>query len=168
MNVEFQNEIRKGFESSWVFKCKMCNLLTTINSESKALNYVPINKAVINGTYAIGIGYTQLAEFSASVDIPCMAPKTYTKHNDLLSIHVESTAWNAMQLAGVEEKKLALEAGDLDIDGIPMCPVIADGQWSKRSYKTKYDAFSGAVIIILLYTLLLVISVITNETYTII
>ena len=50
-----------------------------------------------------------------------------------------------MKLAGIEEKQLALEAGDVDIDGIPMCPVVADGQWSKRSYKTKYDAFSGAV-----------------------
>lgn len=82
----------------------MCNRFTTIESESKKLHYIPINKAVINGTYAIGIGYAQLAEFSASVDIPCMAPKTYSKHNDLFSIHVESTAWNAMQLAGIEEK----------------------------------------------------------------
>jgi len=40
---------------------------------------------------------------------------------------------------------LALEAGDIDSDGIPMCPVVADGQWGKRSYKTKYDALSGAV-----------------------
>lgn len=60
-----------------------------------------------------------------------------------------------MKLAGIEGKKLALEAGDLDIDDISMCPVIADNQWS--SYKTKYDAFSGAVIIILLYKLLLLI-----------
>jgi len=43
-------------------------------------------------------------------------------------------------------KKLAFEAGDIDSDGTPMCPVVADGQWSKRNYKTKYDAFSGAVI----------------------
>ncbi len=32
-----------------------------------------------------------------------------------------------------------------DDDGVPMCTVIADGQWSKRSYKTKYDALSGVV-----------------------
>jgi hypothetical protein len=30
-----------------------------------------------------------------------------------------------------------------------MCTVVADGQWEKRSYKTKYDALSGAVSIIL-------------------
>lgn len=50
-----------------------------------------------------------------------------------------------MKLAGIEEKRLALEAGDIDSDGIPMCPVVADGQWGKRSYKTKYDALSGSV-----------------------
>lgn len=33
------------------------------SSENKELNYIPINKAVVNGTYAIGIGYTQLDEF---------------------------------------------------------------------------------------------------------
>lgn len=61
-------------------------------------------------------------------------------------MHMETTAWNVMELAGIEEKKLVFEAGDIDSDGIPMCPVVADGQWSKRSNKTKYDDFSGAVI----------------------
>lgn len=72
MNVELINEITK-----WIFKCKMCNLLTTLESEKNDLNCIPINKAVVNGTYAIGIGYTQLAEFSASLDVPCMALDIY-------------------------------------------------------------------------------------------
>lgn len=50
-----------------------------------------------------------------------------------------------MKLAGTEEKQLALEAGDVDINGTPMCTAIADWQWTKRSYKTKYDALSGEV-----------------------
>lgn len=145
IDVEFVKEIRKGFESTWIFKCKMCNLLTTILSEAKKLEYIPINKAITNGTCAIGIGYTQLAELSASIDIPCMSPNTYIKLADILSEDIKDTAWNVMKLAGIEEKQLAMEAGDVDIDGIPMCPVVADGQWSKRSYKTKYDAYSGAV-----------------------
>lgn len=149
LNSELINEIQKGFETKWIFKCKMCNLLTTVESENKDPNYVPINKSVVNGTYAIGIGYTQLAEFSASLDVPCMAPTTYIKYSNEMSIHMETTAWSVMKLAGMEEKKLALEAGDIDSDGTPMCPVVADGQWSKRSYKTKYDAFSGAVIFLL-------------------
>lgn len=50
-----------------------------------------------------------------------------------------------MQKAGDEERQMALENGKVDVDGIPMCTVIADGQWSKRSYKSKYNALSGTV-----------------------
>lgn len=46
INVELINEIRRGFETTWIFKCKRCNLLTPIESEIKNLEYVPIN----NGT----------------------------------------------------------------------------------------------------------------------
>jgi len=65
------------------------------------------------------------------------------KITEIVSDEVKETAWDVMKKAGLEEKRLALEAGDIDFDGTPMCPVIADGQWSKRSYKTKYDEFSG-------------------------
>ena len=50
-----------------------------------------------------------------------------------------------MKQAGEEEKRIAIECGDVDLDGIPMCTVIVDGQWFKRSYKTKYDALFGVV-----------------------
>lgn len=147
MNVEFLNENTRGFTSSWTFICKMCNSKTIITSEDQNnLDIIPLNKAAVNATVAAGIGFTQLAELTAAMDILCMSPSTYSKYNDLLSKDVNETAWEAMRLAGIEEKRLALELDDLDEDGTPMCPVIADGQWSKRSYKTKYDALSGAVI----------------------
>jgi len=50
-----------------------------------------------------------------------------------------------MKLAGDEERKLAIQAGSVDNNGIPLITVVADAQWSKSSYKTKYDAFSGVV-----------------------
>jgi hypothetical protein len=50
-----------------------------------------------------------------------------------------------MKITGDEERYLAIEAGVVDIDGIPICTVVADGQFSKCSYKTKYDALSGVV-----------------------
>jgi len=74
-----------------------------------------------------------------------MTAKIYQKYNTTVGADIKSSAWDEMRLAGMEEKRLALQLGDIDEDGIPMCPVIADGQWSKRSYKIKYDALSGAV-----------------------
>lgn len=45
-------------------------------------------------------------------------------------------------------KTINIRSGcDVDTDGIPMCPVVEDGQWGKISYKTKYDSLSGAVIL---------------------
>jgi len=44
-----------------------------------------------------------------------------------------------------EEAKLALEDNCVTNDGIPLITVVADGTWSKRSYKTNYNALSGAV-----------------------
>jgi hypothetical protein len=126
----------------------MCNLITKIESE-KSESYIPINKAIVTATVGIGIGYTQLSEFSAILDIPYLSTNTYGKIFDELSTVIEQTAWEQMRLAGIEEKELAIEAGDIDTDGVPLCPVIADGQWGKRSYKTKYNALSGAVRIFL-------------------
>lgn len=74
-----------------------------------------------------------------------MAPKSYISIENILQKEIKNTAWAEMQKAGEEEKKIALDLGNVDTDGIPLITVVADGQCSKRSYKTKYDAFSGVV-----------------------
>jgi len=94
-----------------------------------------------------GIGYSQLTELSAIIDVPSMANATYQKVLSKMGDIVHETAWDEMKKAEDEERKIALEEGNIDEDGTPVCTVIADGQWSKRSYKTKYNALSGAVII---------------------
>jgi hypothetical protein len=38
-----------------------------------------------------------------------MAPTTYIKYNDKMDM--EATTWSIMKLAGIEERKLALETG---------------------------------------------------------
>lgn len=74
-----------------------------------------------------------------------MCNTTYIKLQNCISLVVQKTAWSEMQKAGDEERRMALENGEVDVDGIPMCTVIADGQWSKRSYKSMYNALSGTV-----------------------
>jgi len=83
----------------------MCNLITKIESE-KSESYIPINKAIVNGTVGIGIGYTQLCEFSAILEIPYLSTNTYGKIFDELSTVIEQTAWEQMRLAGIEEKNI--------------------------------------------------------------
>ncbi|KAL4122792.1 hypothetical protein QTP88_015067 [Uroleucon formosanum] len=154
VNMEFISENRNGFFSKFKFVCQMCKTTAIISSDSKEESRLPINEAITNGTVAIGIGQTQLFEFSAAIEIPCMSNTTFSRHHNLLSSSIHNLAWEEIRKAGEEEKQLVIAAGDVDAgdvdadDGIPFCTVVADGQWSKRSYKTKYDALSGVATII--------------------
>lgn len=95
--------------------------------------------------FTIGIGHAQLTELSASAEIPFLSSVGYLNNLSLVSQSIQDTALEQIIQAGIEERRLAIECGNVDKNGVPMCTVIADGQWSKRSYKTKYNAFSGAV-----------------------
>lgn len=53
--------------------------------------------------------------------------------------------WENIIEAGREELQLAQQVGDIDEEGNGLITVIADGAWSKRSYKVNYDAPSGVV-----------------------
>jgi len=75
-----------------------------------------------------------------------MANSTFSRQHEDLSSNIHNLAWDEIRKAGEEERQLAIEAEeDIDVDGIPFCSVVADGQWSKRSYKTKYDSLSEVV-----------------------
>lgn len=75
-----------------------------------------------------------------------MSLTTFLLVQQFISTRIHEVAEGQIKIAGDEERHLAIESGTIEyIDGIPMCTVVADGQWSKRSYKTKYDALSGVV-----------------------
>lgn len=107
-----------------------------------------INAAIVTAIVNTGQGFTNLEQFSSILDMPCMSNKTYQKYHQFLSKQTENTAWESIELAGKEEARLAVENGDINCDGIPMITVVADGAWSKRSYKHNYNAPSGVVSII--------------------
>ncbi|GBP73384.1 hypothetical protein EVAR_60618_1 [Eumeta japonica] len=50
--------------------------------------------------------------------------------------------------SGAKERQAALDEGRVTEEGIPITYVVADGYWSKRSYKTNYSALSGAAAVI--------------------
>ncbi|CAH1724626.1 uncharacterized protein LOC126550332 isoform X2 [Aphis gossypii] len=74
----FKREEINGYFSIFFFHCKMCGIEKQISSENtKNIECIPINKAVVNSTIAIGIGYAQLSELSTCIDIPSMSSNTY-------------------------------------------------------------------------------------------
>lgn len=50
-----------------------------------------------------------------------------------------------MSSAVKEEIELAINNGEVNENGIHLISVIADGAWSKRSYRSNYNALSGVV-----------------------
>jgi len=94
-----------------------------------------------------GQGFTQLQELSSVLNMPCMANKLYQKCHNKISDSMYDVAFEEMKAAGVEEAKNALEKGEVDELGRPCITVVADGTWSKRSYKTNYNALSGVATI---------------------
>ncbi|XP_025415583.1 uncharacterized protein LOC112687212 [Sipha flava] len=147
--MEFQSEVIHGFYSIFVFKCKVCCIESKLYLENIQQNqYMLINKAVVNTCQSIGIGNTQLTDFAAFIDVPSLSCSGYVQIQSNAAKAENEVAWDEIKKAGEEERKLAIQYGDIDIDGVPMITVVADGQWSKRSYKTKYDALSGVATII--------------------
>jgi len=106
-------------------------------------------------TINTGQGFTQLDtieyiilhgySMAAFLNMPSMSNMTYQKMLFDISNHTEVTAIKAMILAGNEEAGIAKKEGNLNENGVPLITVIADGSWSKRSYKSGYNALSGVV-----------------------
>ena len=70
---------------------------------------------------------------------------TFLKVQDTVADAIHDTAWDEINAAGKEEKRIAIEKSRVDANGISYITVVADGAWSKRSYKVNYNAPSGVV-----------------------
>lgn len=148
-DMEFITEKQIGLISSFIFKCKLCNIVKSIATEDvddqKKMN---MNVATVFGAISTGIGHTQLQEQQGILDMPRMSYRQYSKCHEQVSDIIYKTLYNELLEAGKEELKLAQEVGDVDADGNGLITVIADGAWSKRSYNVSYDALSGVVRIL--------------------
>ncbi|XP_050305597.1 uncharacterized protein LOC126742835 [Anthonomus grandis grandis] len=142
-NMNVIKEVRNGYVSIFKLKCDICR--GTYDLQTTARN--PNQDAVL-GVMMIGAGYSALAQLSTCLETPFPSQRTYRIQEDILGETFETISLKSMRQAGEMEKKLAIEAGDLSPDGVPMITVVADGSWAKRSYRSNYNSLSGAAAII--------------------
>ncbi|XP_022908270.2 uncharacterized protein [Onthophagus taurus] len=146
--VHFQNFTgRRIIESIFTIKCQMCGMESEVhtNGNKDELN---VNTSAVIGIVSIGAGYSQLKDFFSMLNIPNMTQRRYNNiHTNLLEV-VETVVSKQLKDAGEEEVAIAKGKGDVDDHGVALVSVVSDGAWSKRSYRTNYNAASGVGVII--------------------
>lgn len=149
-NLIVKKERKMGLLSNITFFCNMCNItlvVDTIDSKKKDINYDSVL-----GTNIIGTGFLGVQELFAVMDIPTMSRTTYKDKQKKVGSDIMMISKKSMFDAVEEEKRIAIENGEVDRDGIPLITVIADGVWNKRSYRTNFSSLSGAAVIVGFYT----------------
>lgn len=77
--------------------------------------------------------------------MPVMSNNKYQLLHNEVATYMHDISWEEIELSEKEEAKITIQNNEVDANGRPMIAVIADSAWSKRSYKTKYNALSGVV-----------------------
>ncbi|GFR31323.1 yqaJ domain-containing protein [Trichonephila clavata] len=146
--MKVMSEVRKGLNSGISMKCEMCNFQEIIWTEDPHNEKMPVNTAAVSGIMKIGGGFANLEEFLSTLDIPPLSSKTYQKEHNTIATAWEKVAEREMYSAAMEEKQLAVQAGEIGPDGFPTLTVVVDGCWAKRSYRNNYSSLSGAAAIV--------------------
>ncbi|KAI4455781.1 exonuclease phage-type/recb c-terminal domain-containing protein [Holotrichia oblita] len=150
-HMSFISEQQKGAVSVFTFKCNMCRIdkkISTAEKTHQPSSELELNKTLVLAAISVGTGYSQLQQQLAILNIPGFSQRRYQKCQEEVSEKILETSLECMVAAGREESELARQVGDVDKDGYPLISVIADGAWSKRSYKTDYSALSGVGCIV--------------------
>lgn len=148
-NIRFLKEVRNGFSSVFSVECELCKFQSKIYTcDENNPEMMNINFSAVAGIMGIGSGYSHLNEVFTALDVPCMRAETYKKTQAEVSFSIKNNTLEKMKEAAEEEKKIAIENGDVGKDGKPEITVVCDGTWAKRSYKTNYNSLSGAAAII--------------------
>lgn len=131
-------------------KCTMCGSSFVLNtSDSNTTDArLDLNAGAVSGSIITGIGLSNLNEITASMDLPTIPFRLYSKKHDAISDMWKTAAEETMVNAAKQEIEAAKSRGDVNSAGIAMIPVEADACWSKRSYKNNYSALSGVAAII--------------------
>ncbi|XP_048001428.1 uncharacterized protein LOC125238199 [Leguminivora glycinivorella] len=147
-NLKIVQEKQTGLKSVFSYKCRMCGLKFVLNTCDDDAMKLDVNAGAVSGAIVTGIGWSNLNEINASMDLPTMSFNLYSSTHDDVAEIWRITAEQTMQKAAEDEREAAIIRGDVNDAGIAMIPVEADACWSKRSYRTNYSALSGVAAIV--------------------
>ncbi|XP_063931863.1 uncharacterized protein LOC135143855 [Zophobas morio] len=107
-----------------------------------------LSESAVWGTISTGNGHFQMEEIFSTIGVKIIDQKTFSKIEMNLGKVWHEILFESMMETGEEEKRLAIESGDVTSDGTHFITVIVDGGWSHRSYGHRYTANSGVACVI--------------------
>lgn len=147
-NLRLVNTQQLGIDTKVQIKCDICNFEKWVRLNEEIADTMNVNQLVVAGSVMSGMGFNNVQELLANLDIPLMSDKTFVDIKQKLVQEFEYAAMKEMEEAAELEIQYAKAEGNV-IDGIPFITVTLDGNWLKRSYRTgKYDSLSGTACII--------------------
>lgn len=108
----------------------MCNITKSVSTENEQL--MAVNTSAVVGIMNIECSFSQLQQLMSSIEIKTINRKTYKNEHDRVCKGYEEAAMKSMEEAAKAEAELAVNAGEVDVDGTPLVAVVADGSWCKR------------------------------------
>lgn len=72
-----KKEIRNGMISKFLLSCTVCKMEQLVETEDPNKKTFNINGAVVNASISIGIGYSQMSEFTSLLEIPPLSKKKW-------------------------------------------------------------------------------------------
>ncbi|XP_043476705.1 uncharacterized protein LOC122507836 [Leptopilina heterotoma] len=116
-----KEEKRSGLHSVLSIQCKLCSLVTkvetgekhNVSDESttfvKAKVHNDVNTNAVLGAFHAGIGRTQLNKILACLNVPNITTKVYRQYEQEVGPAIEETARDSCKKSAREERKLVLE-----------------------------------------------------------
>lgn len=141
-------ETKLGFVSRFRFVCEKCLYIHILETSVQRDDKFGLNYESVLAAMCIGIGFSQLEQFTGIMNVPCPTLSTYRRIANKVQEDVITAADASTETAAAVEKQIAVEMGSVDQNGTPKVKVIVDAAWSKRSYRTNYSALSGSAVII--------------------
>lgn len=131
--------------------CGGCSRVYKYRLDNEASHQFPIADAIAAAAICAGIGHRAVKTVFNALELPMIAFETYQEGEERVGKRLKEVVAEEVKLNGEEERRLAIEAGDIIKIGdeeFPFISVTVDAGWSKRSYGHSYSANSGTATII--------------------
>ena len=144
---KFLDCFKRGFKTKVYLKCDECNEIISIDSHPDDYNNLDVNRSMVLGCMAAGIGYSTLEQVMAAVGISCMNSSTYRYIQEEIVLDALGISKECMEKSLEKEVAIAMKKGRA-INGVPYITVITDGSWAKRSFGKSFNSLGGCAVIL--------------------